>query len=140
MLYKVIRVYAESLCLVVCTEDDRHGGKFDVRDSMLGLPARFFAANRIRIVFASCLPRRIILVAQDAVVNAFEIKKEGMEEVSSLLRKDMEKGLAREGPDVTVKMLITYVHALPDGTEEGDFLALDLGGSNFRVLLISTFS
>ena len=35
-----------------------------------------------------------------------------------------------------VKMLNTYVHSLPDGSEKGRFLALDLGGSNFRVLLI----
>lgn len=54
------------------------------------------------------------------------------------LTEDFKKGLAREGDDVKVKMLITYVHSLPDGSEEGDFLALDLGGSNFRVLLIST--
>ena len=53
------------------------------------------------------------------------------------LTEDFKKGLAREGDDIKVKMLITYVHSLPDGSEEGDFLALDLGGSNFRVLLIS---
>lgn len=35
-----------------------------------------------------------------------------------------------------VKMLPSYVRALPNGTEQGDFLALDLGGTNFRVLLI----
>ncbi|XP_032431409.1 hexokinase-2-like isoform X2 [Xiphophorus hellerii] len=33
-----------------------------------------------------------------------------------------------------VKMLPTFVRATPDGTEKGDFLALDLGGTNFRVL------
>lgn len=33
-------------------------------------------------------------------------------------------------------MLPSYVRALPNGTEQGDFLALDLGGTNFRVLLI----
>lgn len=60
-----------------------------------------------------------------------------MKEVERRLTEDFKKGLEREGEDVKVKMLITYVHALPDGTEEGDFLALDLGGSNFRVLLIS---
>ncbi len=70
-------------------------------------------------------------------MNAFKITHEGMEQVSSLLMKDLVKGLEREGKDVKVKMLITYVHSLPDGSEEGDFLALDLGGSNFRVLLIS---
>ena len=33
-------------------------------------------------------------------------------------------------------MLPSYVRAVPNGTEKGDFLALDLGGTNFRVLLI----
>lgn len=72
----------------------------------------------------------------DAVIKAFEITTEGMGEVSSRLTKEFNKGLEREGDDVKVKMLVTYVHSLPDGSEEGDFLALDLGGSNFRVLLI----
>ncbi len=36
-----------------------------------------------------------------------------------------------------IKMFPTYVRAMPDGTELGDVLALDLGGTNFRVLLIS---
>jgi hexokinase len=33
-------------------------------------------------------------------------------------------------------MLPSYVRSVPNGTERGDFLALDLGGTNFRVLLI----
>ena len=41
------------------------------------------------------------------------------------LTEDFKKGLAREGDDIKVKMLITYVHSLPDGSEEGGFLALD---------------
>ncbi len=71
------------------------------------------------------------------MVESFSISLDGMRDVSSKLTEDFKKGLAREGDDVMVKMLITYVHSLPDGTEKGDFLALDLGGSNFRVLLIS---
>lgn len=35
-----------------------------------------------------------------------------------------------------LKMLPTYVRAVPNGEEHGDFLALDLGGTNFRILLI----
>lgn len=35
-----------------------------------------------------------------------------------------------------IKMLPSYVRAVPNGTEQGEFLALDLGGTNFRVLLI----
>jgi hexokinase len=34
-------------------------------------------------------------------------------------------------------MLPSYVRAVPNGTERGKFLALDLGGTNFRVLLIT---
>lgn len=33
-------------------------------------------------------------------------------------------------------MLPSYVRSVPNGTEQGSFLALDLGGTNFRVLLI----
>ena len=72
----------------------------------------------------------------DAVLKSFQISLEALEEISLLLRRDFDKGLEREGDDVVVKMLNTYVHSLPDGTEKGKFLALDLGGSNFRVLLI----
>ncbi|VDO16810.1 unnamed protein product, partial [Brugia timori] len=49
----------------------------------------------------------------------------------------MEKGLSDQ-PDVKscLKMLPSFVRAIPNGTEKGDYLALDLGGTNFRVLLI----
>ncbi|EYB87496.1 hypothetical protein Y032_0261g539 [Ancylostoma ceylanicum] len=49
----------------------------------------------------------------------------------------MEKGLKKGcPPNVGLKMIPSYVRAIPNGTEVGDFLALDLGGTNFRVLLI----
>lgn len=34
-------------------------------------------------------------------------------------------------------MLPSYVTAIPNGTERGHYLALDLGGTNFRVLLVT---
>ncbi len=37
----------------------------------------------------------------------------------------------------SLKMLLTHVHHLPTGREKGSFLAIDLGGSNFRVLRLS---
>uniref|UniRef100_A0A3Q1ESE0 Phosphotransferase n=1 Tax=Acanthochromis polyacanthus TaxID=80966 RepID=A0A3Q1ESE0_9TELE len=40
------------------------------------------------------------------------------------------------GSRAAVKMLPTFVRATPDGTEKGDYLALDLGGTNFRVLYV----
>ena len=69
-------------------------------------------------------------------MKSFDISLEGMREVVRRLTVACNKGLEDEETAI-VKMFITYVHALPDGTEEGDFLALDLGGSNFRVLQLS---
>lgn len=48
----------------------------------------------------------------------------------------MEQGLSSSTKPAAVKMLPTYVDSVPNGTEKGDFLALDLGGTNFRVLHI----
>ncbi|XP_003242238.1 hexokinase type 2 isoform X1 [Acyrthosiphon pisum] len=57
------------------------------------------------------------------------------------LMKDMDgairNGLGKDtNPSSIVKCYVTYVQDLPNGTERGKFLALDLGGTNFRVLLI----
>ena len=67
--------------------------------------------------------------SQDSVVQAFTAPVEiaGLEKLSSLLLQQMQTGLSKEGHNGEVKMLITYVHDLPDGKESGDFLALDLG-------------
>ncbi|KAI3882872.1 hypothetical protein MKX03_010820 [Papaver bracteatum] len=46
----------------------------------------------------------------------------------------MSNGLAGEKSDL--KMLLSYVNSLPTGQEKGLFYALDLGGSNFRVLRV----
>ncbi len=49
----------------------------------------------------------------------------------------MQRGLEpTTHPSADIKMFPTYVRAIPDGTECGEILALDLGGTNFRVLLI----
>ena len=54
------------------------------------------------------------------------------------MRMEMDKGLNKEtNPSAKIKMIPSYVTALPDGTERGNFLALDLGGTNFRVLHVN---
>ncbi|XP_040200338.1 hexokinase-3 isoform X2 [Rana temporaria] len=61
-----------------------------------------------------------------------------LKEVQSRMRNEMEIGLHKQTqPGATVKMLPTYVRATPDGTEVGEFIALDLGGTNFRVLCVN---
>ena len=66
----------------------------------------------------------------------FEISSE---EVESLLTAEFTKGLESEVEDVKVKMFVTHVHEMPKGTEEGEFLVVDLGVYHLRVLHISEF-
>ncbi|KAM6911015.1 hexokinase-4-like [Lycodopsis pacificus] len=68
-------------------------------------------------------------------LERFHLSLEKLQEVSARLRKDLVRGLGKHSHQkAPVKMLPTFVRATPDGTEKGDFLALDLGGTNFRVL------
>ncbi|KAG0425965.1 hypothetical protein HPB47_026896, partial [Ixodes persulcatus] len=49
----------------------------------------------------------------------------------SEIQLGLEKNPKRQS---SLQMENTYLPELPDGTEKGEFLALDLGGTNFRVL------
>ncbi|KAL3997999.1 Hexokinase family protein [Acanthocheilonema viteae] len=64
----------------------------------------------------------------------FIISDDNLMKVSKIMEDEMNRGL-RDEPSC-LKMLPSFVRAVPNGTERGDFLALDLGGTNFRVLLI----
>ncbi|TKY64439.1 Hexokinase-1 protein [Spatholobus suberectus] len=55
--------------------------------------------------------------------------------VADAMSVEMHAGLASESGS-KLKMLITYVDNLPTGSEEGLYYALDLGGTNFRVLRV----
>ncbi|XP_066570364.1 hexokinase-2 [Amia ocellicauda] len=71
----------------------------------------------------------------DKYLYHLRLSDEVLMDISHRFRREMDKGLGRDtNPTATVKMLPTFVRSTPDGTEEGDFLALDLGGTNFRVL------
>ncbi|KAM5301012.1 hexokinase-3 isoform 1-T1 [Glossophaga mutica] len=64
----------------------------------------------------------------------FRLNREQLVQVQAQMREAMAQGLRGEAS--SLRMLPTYVRATPDGSERGDFLALDLGGTNFRVLLV----
>uniref|UniRef100_A0A667YJZ8 Phosphotransferase n=1 Tax=Myripristis murdjan TaxID=586833 RepID=A0A667YJZ8_9TELE len=71
----------------------------------------------------------------DECLQPFRLSVSTLQSVSTRLKKDMIRGLGKHTHHrAPVKMLPTFVRATPDGTEKGDFLALDLGGTNFRVL------
>ncbi|KAM6220233.1 hexokinase-2 isoform 1-T1 [Rhynchocyon petersi] len=73
----------------------------------------------------------------DQYLYDMRLSDETLQDISTRFRKEMEKGLgATTHPTAAVKMLPTFVRSTPDGTEHGEFLALDLGGTNFRVLWV----
>ncbi|XP_036986765.1 hexokinase-2 isoform X1 [Artibeus jamaicensis] len=75
--------------------------------------------------------------ARQKILESLKLSHEQLLEVKKRMKVEIERGLSKETHAMaTVKMLPTYVCATPDGTEKGDFLALDLGGTNFRVLLV----
>ncbi|XP_014275878.1 hexokinase type 2 isoform X9 [Halyomorpha halys] len=68
----------------------------------------------------------------------FIITDTTLKQVMAKLRTEIDKGLnPKTKSSSSVKCFTTYVQDLPTGQENGKFLALDLGGTNFRVLLIT---
>ncbi|XP_069507587.1 hexokinase-3 isoform X2 [Ambystoma mexicanum] len=73
----------------------------------------------------------------DDALAQFRLTSEQLQQVQARMRAQMERGLGKDTHDAaSVRMLPTFVRSTPDGSERGDFLALDLGGTNFRVLLV----
>jgi len=70
-------------------------------------------------------------------IRKFALTDMDLVNIRDLLKYNMERGLQKETYQIaTVPMLPSFVTHLPDGREKGTFIALDLGGTNFRVLLI----
>nr|CAH7732668.1 unnamed protein product [Callosobruchus chinensis] len=74
----------------------------------------------------------VIAGCQELVLNDGHMKQY-MDSFLDNVKRGLGKATNRTA---IVKCFPTYVQDLPNGTEEGKFLALDLGGSNFRVLLV----
>ena len=69
------------------------------------------------------------------IIAEFTVDKDTLQEIAGAFRYDMEVGLGRRPGVSSLRMLKSYV-ALPKGDERGEYLALDFGGTNVRVLLI----
>ncbi len=67
-------------------------------------------------------------IIQD-VINDFEVNKESMLRIAILFKETMEKGL--DGEKTCLKMIPSYI-GKPTGKEQGTFMAIDMGGTNFR--------
>ncbi|KAH6947290.1 hypothetical protein HPB50_018198 [Hyalomma asiaticum] len=71
----------------------------------------------------------------ERVVRPFVLDPDTVLRVRNTLRSEMDLGLLPnpERPS-SLQMDVAHIPELPDGTETGHALALDLGGTNFRVL------
>uniref|UniRef100_A0A3Q3WZ47 Hexokinase-3 n=1 Tax=Mola mola TaxID=94237 RepID=A0A3Q3WZ47_MOLML len=73
----------------------------------------------------------------DRFLYAMRLHDDQLKEISARFQAEMKKGLSSDSnAAAAVKMLPTHVRSTPNGTEKGQFLALDLGGSRFKVLQV----
>ncbi|KAG7236004.1 hypothetical protein INR49_001402 [Caranx melampygus] len=73
----------------------------------------------------------------DRFLYAMRLHDDQLRDISARFQAEMKKGLSSESnAAAAVKMLPTHVRSTPVGTEKGQFLALDLGGSQFKVLQV----
>ncbi|NXH45681.1 HXK3 protein, partial [Dicaeum eximium] len=101
------------------------------------LPSKDGSGRGAAMVTAVALRLAAQRRAVDEVLAPLRFSLADLEKVQALMKAEMERGLCKEtNANASVRMLPTYVTHTPDGTERGDFLALDLGGTNFRVLVV----
>ncbi|VDO34265.1 unnamed protein product [Haemonchus placei] len=67
-------------------------------------------------------------------MDEFQLSNETLRRLMTHLKNHMDKGLKGGLKMSTLAMLPSFVPELPDGTERGKFVALDLGGTNLRVM------
>ena len=70
----------------------------------------------------------------DSIIKEFTVDKEQLQTIAADFRYDLRQGLA-DPDESSLRMLKSYL-GLPSGKEKGEYLALDFGGTNVRVLLI----
>jgi len=80
-------------------------------------------ATRLRLVQEMC--------------SEFLLTDEQLQHIEERMVMEVNWGLGADtNPSSNIKSYITYVSQLPTGREHGAYLALDLGGTNFRVILV----
>ncbi|VUG17611.1 HXK2 [Brettanomyces bruxellensis] len=72
----------------------------------------------------------------DTFQNEFWVSKEKLHEIIDVFVQELKKGLHDNDDPYQIPMNPTWVMDYPDGSETGDYLALDLGGTNMRVVIV----
>lgn len=67
-------------------------------------------------------------------VSSLQLTAEQMRKMKTVFQEEMKLGaLSKPSKKSSLLMMNTYITDMIDGSESGDFLALDLGSTNFRV-------
>ncbi|KRZ08704.1 Glucokinase, partial [Trichinella zimbabwensis] len=72
----------------------------------------------------------------ESVLAEFILDNDALRRMMYIMDREMTSGLAGGLKDSTIAMLPSFVPVLPDGTECGKYMAIDLGGTNLRVMLM----
>ena len=64
----------------------------------------------------------------------FTVSAEKLQEITKHFVTELDKGLSKKGGNIP--MIPGWVMDYPTGNETGDYLAIDLGGTNLRVVLV----
>lgn len=79
-------------------------------------------------------PAAEIAAAVKTVRDEFSLSKDRLVQILNNFIGEMKKGL--DGEPSTIKMIPSFVTALPSGSESGSVWAIDMGGSNLRVVRV----
>ncbi|KAJ4347533.1 glucokinase [Ascochyta clinopodiicola] len=81
-------------------------------------------------------PTRSMALTEQAkrVAAEFDFSNDAVNKAVKEFIREMDEGLQQEGTELS--QIPTYVTAVPNGTEKGLYMAVDLGGTNFRVCSI----
>lgn len=81
-------------------------------------------------------PHKMALATEAKRIAAqFELPDDDVKKIGAEFVKQMNEGLAKNATDMS--QIPTFVTGVPNGTEKGLYLAVDLGGTNFRVCSIN---
>ena len=75
----------------------------------------------------------------DDFLAPFHITKSQLEEIIEKYQDEFKLGLEKGRPEATVPMFPSFISVLPDGTEKGRYLGLDLGGTKLEILCLGMF-
>ncbi|CAL9736690.1 hexokinase-2 [Monosporozyma servazzii] len=75
-----------------------------------------------------------LLKSLNVIEESFTVKPETLRAVVKHFISELNKGLSKEGGNIP--MIPGWVMEYPTGKEKGDYIAIDLGGTNLRVVLV----